>query len=241
MTIAATITKRIESMEPGVLFTYLDFRVSTTHFEASAAILSRLVANGIIKRFEKGKFFKPKKGLFGEIPLAENQILEPLLTEKGNLIGYLTGQPVYNQIGLTTQISNEYIIASYELRKPFTKGRVKARFVKAYSEITENNIPLLQLLDAIKDIKNISGTEPNKSAEFIIIKLKGLSLNEQKKITQLALNYPPSTRALIGAMLELSANNSLTQKLYNSINRFSKYKIGIKESLLPNKNKWKIV
>jgi hypothetical protein len=178
--------------------------------------------------------------MFGEIPLKENQILETILKENGNLIGYITGPAAYSQMGLTTQISNEYIIAAYELRKPVKKGRIKARFVKAYSEITENNIPLLQLLDSIKDIRSIPGVTTNIAIELIIVKLKQISLSEQKKIVQLALNYPPSTRALTGAIFEQIGNDSGTKKLYGSLNQLSKYKLGIKESALPNKDKWKI-
>jgi hypothetical protein len=66
---------------------------------------------------------------------------------------FLTGTTAYNRLGLSTQIANEYVIAVYELRKPFNNGRIKALFVKAYAEITENNISLLQLLDAMKEIR----------------------------------------------------------------------------------------
>lgn len=240
MNISATIIKRIDYFEPGVIFSYRDIQTPSTKMEAVAAALSRLVSKGIIKRFEKGKFFKPQQGMFGGLQLKENQILESVLKENGKLTGYLTGAVVYNQMGLTTQIPNEYSIATHELRKPINKGRFNARFVKAYCAITEKNIPLLQLLDTIKDISNISGTEPNTVIKLIIIKLKELSLTEQKKIAQLALNYPPSTRALIGALFELCTNNIPTEKLYRSLNQLSKYKLGIGESTLPNKNKWKI-
>ena len=240
MSIASTITKRIEIIEPGVIFSYRDFKIPAARLEAMAATLSRLVSKGIIKRFEKGKFFKPQQGMFGEIPLKENQILATILKKNGNLIGYITGQAAYSQMGLTTQISNEYVIAAYELRKPIKKGRIKARFVKTYSEITETNIPLLQLLDAIKDIRSIPGTTANIAIELIIIKLKQLSLSKQKKIVQLALNYPPSTRALIGAMLEQIDSNSVAEKLHKSLNQLSKYKIGVKDSVLSTKDKWKI-
>lgn len=240
MNISATITKRIDYFEPGVIFSYRDIQAPSAKIEAVAAALSRLVSKGIIKRYEKGKFFKPQQGAFGEMPVKENQILESVLKQNGHLTGYLTGTAAYNQIGLTTQIANEYIIATNEVRKPIKNGRFNARFVKAYSEITENNIPLLQLLDAVKDINSISGTDPNTAIKLIIVKLKELSLSEQKKIAQLALNYPPSTRALIGAIFELSGNNVATGKLFESLNQLSKYKLGIKESILPNKNKWKI-
>ena len=240
MSISETITNRIEGFEPGTLFSYRNFKVAPNTMEATTATLSRLTSKGIIKRFGKGKYFKPKNGVFGEVPLKENQIIETIIKDNGNLIGYLTGAGAYNKMGLTTQIANEYTIAAYEFRKPIQKGRVKARFVKAYCDITEMNIPLLQLLDAIKDIRSIPGTETNIAIELIKIKLEGLSLSKQKKLSRLALNYPSSTRALTGAMLELLDSKQASEKLYKSLNFLSKYKLGIKESVLPNKDKWKI-
>ena len=240
MSISKTISNQIESLEPGILFSYRDFKIAPNTMEAMAAAFSRLTSKGIIKRFEKGIYFKPQEGMFGEVPLKENQIIESIIKDNGNLTGYLTGTMAYNKMGLTTQIANEYTIAAYEFRKPVQKGRVKARFVKAYCDITEINIPMLQLLDAIKDIRSIPGTETNKALELIKIKVEKLSLSEQKKLTQLALNYPPATRALTGAVLELLKKKDTSEKLFKSLNYLSKYALGIKEKALPNRDKWKI-
>lgn len=240
MSISETITNQIESFEAGTLFSYQDLQVPSGSFEAMAATFSRLNSKGVIRRFGKGRYFKPKSGMFGEVPLKESQIIESITIENGSLVGYLTGAIAYNKMGLTTQIANEYTIAAHEFRKPVQKGRIKVRFVKAYCDITTINIPLLQLLDAIKDIRCIPGIEPNTALELIKIKLEGLSLTEQKKLSGLALNYPPSVRALTGAVLELLNNKKASEKLYKSLNFLSKYMLGVNEKILPNRNKWKI-
>ena len=49
-----------------------------------------------------------------------NQILEYILNENGNLIGYVTGTTAYNRMGLSTQFSTEYTIATTEFQKPFS-------------------------------------------------------------------------------------------------------------------------
>lgn len=240
MSVAETISKQIEGFRPGTLFSYKDFEVSANGFEAVAAALSRLNSEGIIKRFNKGRYFKPQKGAFGEVPLKENQILDSILKKNNRLIGYLTGTAAYNKLGLTTQIANEYTVAAYEFRKPIKRGRIKIKFVKTYCNIIEKDIPSLQLLDAIKDIRNIPGTEPSAALELIKVKLKGLSLSEQKNLVGLVLNYPASTRALTGATLELLNNKSASEELFKSLNPLSKFKLGIKEKVLPNRSKWKI-
>lgn len=241
MTVAKNISNQIQKLEPGILFSYQDLKVASNAMDALAATLSRLASKGIIKRFGRGKYFKPKEGSFGTIPLQENQIIESIIKENGNLKGYLTGFAAYNQMGLTTQMSNEYTIATYEFRKPYQKGRIKAKFVKAYCDITEANIPLLQLLDAIKDIRSIPGTETNNALDLLKLKVEKLSLNERNRLALLALNYPPATRALLGAVLEIVSSKVASEKLYKSLNPLSKYSLGIKGSVLPNKDKWKIV
>jgi len=240
MNIAGTISKRIATIEEGAIFSYKDFKPFSVPIEAMATVFSRLAGKGIIKRFGRGKYYKPKTGIFGEMPLNENQVLEAILMKNGASTGYLTGPVMYNKMGLTTQIVNEYIIAAAEFRKPIQIGHVKASFVKAYCAIEEKNIPLLQLLDAIKDFRSIPGAEPISVLKLLKIKLKELSLSEQKKIVQLALNYPPSTRALIGALFGLLNNAPSTEKLYKSLNLLTKYKLGINADILPNRDKWKI-
>lgn len=240
MSIAGIINDRIEKIEVGAIFSYGDFNILPERMDAMAAALYRLASKGVIKRFGKGKYYKPKNGIFGEVPLMENQVLESILKKNGSWIGYITGTSAYNKLGLTTQITNEFTIATNELRKPIKLGRVKARFVKSYGKIEEKNIPLLQLLDAIKDFKNIPGTDPNTAINLLKIKLKELSSNERTKLVQLALNYPPSTRAVLGALLEFSINDSIILKLYKSLNPLSTYDLKINSETLPNKNKWNI-
>ena len=127
MTVAKSISNQIQKLEPGILFSYQDFKVAPNTMDAMAATLSRLASKGIIKRFGRGKYFKPKEGSFGTVPLQESQIIESIIKENGILKGYLTGFAAYNQMGLTTQMSNEYTIATYVFRKPYQKGRIKAR------------------------------------------------------------------------------------------------------------------
>lgn len=143
-------------------------------------------------------------------------------------------------MGLTTQIANQFTIACDKFRKPIQKGRINIRFVKAYSEIIEKDIPLLQLLDAVKDINRIPGTDPNTALELIKNKFKGLPPKELNRLACLALRYPPSTRALAGAILETLKNKTASEKLYKSLNFLSQYNLRLSEGILPNQSKWNI-
>lgn len=242
MSTAENITKQVEAIEPGVIFSYKDFKIPNDQLVATANTLSRLAAKGIIHRFEKGKYYKTTQGMVGELHLNENQFLTSILKAKGYLIGYLSGTTAHNRLSLTTQMPAEYTIATTELRKSIKIGRFRARFVKSYSsDITADNIILLQILDSIKDINHISATSTNDALIIMKTILKRLPLIEQKKIVQFALNYPPSTRALTGAIFELNRNKKAANTLFKTLNPLSKYKFGVSIKTLPNKDKWKII
>ena len=240
MSITNVLMERIDAIDPGTIFTYNDLKISSENRALIIATLGRLAAKGIIRRFAKGKYYKPKQGLFGEVSLMESQMLESFLKENGNWVGYVTGARAYNSIGLNAHISKEYVIATAKLRRPFERDRFKARFVKSYCLIEEKYVRLLRFLDAVKDFNKIIGTSINRAVKFFKIKLKRLSRIEINKLIQFAMNYPPYTRALLGAMIELTSNSKMAIKLYKSLNTKSSYKLNIGPELLPNRTKWRI-
>lgn len=108
------------------------------------------------------------------------------------------------------------------------------KFVKRGFEIEEKDIPLLQLLDAIKDIKNIPDTNPEDALKVIITKLKELPISKLKRLIKLALNYNSATRALTGAILQQYTKEVNESSLYKSLHPLSKYKMKLNLLLLPN-------
>ena len=59
-----------------------------------------------IVKLSKGKFYKPENTVFGKLEPNQIQVVKYLLDDNGKTIGYLTGLSIYNQLNLTTQISN---------------------------------------------------------------------------------------------------------------------------------------
>ncbi|UVQ85220.1 hypothetical protein NXW03_06550 [Bacteroides fragilis] len=57
------IRQRIENIESDYVFTYQDLNLSPERSERVIKILNRLVAEGIIAKISKGRFYKPKKVL----------------------------------------------------------------------------------------------------------------------------------------------------------------------------------
>jgi hypothetical protein len=238
MSIANGIVNRISNIEPGVLFTYKDFDLASNNMEAVAATFSRLTAKGVIKRFEKGKYYKPEQSVFGELKPSESESLKYFFENPED--GYVSGLTLYNQWALTTQVPNLFVIATNNVRRRTKKGNLNIAFIKAYNTITKENVPFLQLLDVIKGIKEIPDRDTDGIIKYLKAKIKALSLAEQNEVVRLALNYPPAARALSGALLEDVGNSSASEVLYKSLNKLSKFNLYISKKSLSNIDKWKI-
>ncbi len=234
------IRDKIERLPKGYVFTYEDFITEVNKKEAIIKTLNRMASTGKISKLSKGKFYKPEITTFGTLLPGQFQTVKDLLEKDGKNIGYLTGYSIYNQLGLTTQVSNTIQIGKNETRPSFKRDRYRISFIKQKNTINKENIPLLQILDAIRYIKKI----PDVSIEFSANRLKAilndLSTQSIDKITKLALNYPPATRALLGALLDAVKKNGKLESLKKSLNSITKYKLSISKNILPTQENWNI-
>jgi hypothetical protein len=208
--------------------------------EALKKYLNRLVESEKIKRLSKGRFYKPKAGLVGSLKPNEYEVVKDLLKDGNKTIGYITGYSIFNRFKLTTQVPNIIQIGTNFDKKSIKRNIYTIKFVRQWNKITKGNIPLLQLLDCIRFIKSIPDTTITNSINRISILINDLTDSEKKQMIDLALNYPPSVRALSGAILEQLGSFELANKLLKSLKSTSWYNFNLSESSLPNKTKWKI-
>lgn len=235
------ITSRLDRLPKGYVFSYTDFSLKTDLKEALIKALNRLAATGKIAKLSKGKFYKPEQSPFGELPPPLQQVVKDLLERRGKLEGYLTGLSVYPQLGLSTQISNTIQIGKNETRPAFNRGRYTISFIKQKNIITKENIHILQILDTIRYVKKIPDTSVSSACKRLKILLGSLSAEEQNVSLRLAMKYPPSTRALLGAMLDqTNVANVNTEKLMKSLNPITRYKIPGASKALANAEQWNI-
>lgn len=230
----------INRFPKGYIFTYEDFITKVNKKEAIIKALNRMAALGKITKLSKGKYYKPEKTVFGTLPPEQYQVVKDLLEQNGKAIGYLTGYSIYNQLGLTTQVSSTIQIGKNEIRSSFTRGRFKISFIKQKNNITKKYIPLLQILDSIRYIKKIPDSTNEYVCKRLIAILKELNEKDLKTIIRLALKYPPSTRALLGAILDEIGKIGLTKSLLKSLNPITKYKIADVDKVLSTTVKWNI-
>ena len=230
----------IDRLPRGNIFTWDNFREKTKSKEAVVKALNRLAASGKIVKLAKGKYYKPEHSPFGELPPDQSQIVKDLLGSRSKIHGYLTGVSIYNTLDLTTQIGSTIQIGRNEPRASFKRGRYTISFVKQKNTISKENIPLLQLLDALRFIKNIPDSSIEKSCIILRNRISMLSEKEQSRIVRLALKYQPSTRALLGAIFSELARENLATKLKNSLNPLTSYVIPGISQVLPLAIRWNI-
>lgn len=166
--------------------------------------------------------------------------MKDLLEEDGKLIGYLTGYSIYNQLGLTTQVSNTIQIGQNYPRAAFQRERYTIAFITQKNIITKDNIALLQIPDAIRYIKKIPDARIEQSCRRFLSILKSFSEKDTKTIVRLALKYPPATRALLGAIIEELQWTTLNEPLYTSLNPLTKYPLTGAKKALSSTEKWNI-
>lgn len=240
MNIAKKIETQIGKIKDGETFTYQDLSIRKEEYTATAKTLERLIKKGKIKRISTGVFYKPLQTVFGELKPNEEEVIKPYLFKNGERIAYITGILLFNKVGLTLQIPKEIKIASRGKRITILKGNIKATAVKSYADVTDRNYYLLELLDMLKDFKQIPDLDKESAIKIIKNKLKELSQKEIKQLIKLCLLYPPRVRAFLGALLENIEKQDLIAKLKESLNPLTEYKLDINTELLPTSENWNI-
>ena len=240
MKTSVLVQDKISCFPKGYVFTYVEFCTQVSKKEAVIKHLNRMVERGDISKLSKGKYYKSQETIFGTLLPDQYQIVKDLIGKRDNITGYLTGYSYFNSMGLTTQVSNVIQIAKNETRPATKRGSFKILFIKQKNLINKENIPLLRILDALRFIKKIPDTNIDTSCVIIKKILKNLNTNELFLIQKLALKYPPSTRALLGALLELN-NQKIVGSLKKSLNPITQYNLGISEKTVPTINNWNII
>ena len=239
MGVTRKIGNQISNIANGTTFKYDQLEIEPQEFIAAAKAIERLIDKGIIKRVSTGIFYKPKKTVFGELKPSEEEIIKPYLFEKGKRVAYITGTALYNRMGLTTQIPKSIKISSRTKRITVSIGSLKATPVKSYVDVTDKNFYLLELLDALKDFKQIPDLDKESAIKIITNRFQELNITEIKQLITYSLAYPPRARSMLGSLLEKLNTSASLIELKESLNPFSSYNLGV-GTILPTAKNWNI-
>ena len=234
------IKYNIDKFELGYVFTISDFSVTVENPKAVSKMLNHFVETGYLRKLSKGRFYKPKKSKFGELPPDTYQIVKDLIQKDGKLVGYVTGYSAFNDFAITTQVSAILEIGMRKEKKAIVRGIYRIRFIRQDNSITKENIPFLRLLDCLRFFKNIPDTTSDNACQRLIYLIGKLNEQEISKIKKLALKYTPQAIALLGAILETINPQEDTTSLLKKLNPITTYKLDISEEVLPTQKKWNI-
>lgn len=238
MKVTDYIAYKIDRLPRGYVFTYMDFYTDVNKKEAIIKALNRMAASGKIAKLSKGKFYKQEITPFGELQPSQKQVVKDLLEKDGKIIGYLTGFSMYNEFGLTTQVSNVIQIGRNTNSPELRRGKYTIRFVRQKNVITQDNIPLLQLLDVLRLIKSVPDSGLERSLTRSIALIFELDNEQIRTIVRLAKKYPPSTRALLGSILETLGQTDSAEPLRASLNPVTTYRLGNVTEIVPTAKSW---
>jgi len=147
---------------------------------------------------------------------------------------------LYNRIGLTTQVPKNIKVSS-RVKEIRTKiGNVKVQRVKSYIDVTNDNFYLLEILDVLKDFKKIPNLDKAMAVSYLLNFIKGLKQKDLLRLIRYALEYPPRTRAFLGALFEKLKIEQDTNQLKQSLNSLTVYDLGIDKQILSTVLEWNI-
>jgi len=197
------IIEQVMAMPTGRIFSFHELDFEMEKRPLVAVYISNLVKKNILKKFEKGAYYRPKISSFGlgALSVCEEEKLD-YFTRKYQ--GYVTGPEVYNRLGLTEQVAMSVTLATSNKVRSFKIGNLTVNCVKAYSDAykDKDTLYLLWLLDAVKDIKNVPETSEQKVYDRLKqLHLKNLSNDNINKLVDIAQSYPPRVRKTLADMM----------------------------------------
>lgn len=241
--IAERIREKVEATTPLAIMSFKDFPESYSEKIAVAKELSNLFKKGILKRVSKGMYYKPKYSRFGELSPSDDELITKYIELTTNKVGYISGTNVYRGMGLTTQVSKEYVIVNDTKQGTININNIQIKFIKSpikiQEEPSENDILLLCILDALQDIKEIPACTPSNAIRILDYHIKELSQEQKQKLYSFALFYKPMVRALLGLLLERNGEQQLSALLKTTLNPLTKFQVGLNSNL--SGKQWNII
>ena len=118
-----------------------------------------------------GSILFPKTDIFGErMSLSPDTVaVHKYIMRRGKRVGYYSGYTLANRMGLSTQVPFTQEISSNFSPALVRKITIKNRqylIRRPVVEVTEENAPVLQFLDCLKDIEKCTELERKNAERF---------------------------------------------------------------------------
>jgi predicted transcriptional regulator of viral defense system len=175
--------------------------------------MKTLSDSGKIRRYEKGIYYIPQKTYFqcASAPNAEIVAQYKYISRNGTISGYYSGHTFANRIGISEQVPMKREIVSNHVAaivKEVTIGKQTFILRRSKVFITQENAPILQLLDLLKNLGDYLDGDYHTAREKITNYIFANKITKEE-IDRYIRNYPDST---FRYYYEMRLDNVFTQK-----------------------------
>ena len=185
--ITTRVQSKISSLSNGVVFASNSFRFADANQNSVEKELSRLNADGVIKRFRKGIYYKPQKSsLFGDV-LPSPSAIAQAIAKLNHAHIVPDGSMALNMLGLSDQVPMKYIYLNDKLHKSEFVGNTEIVFKRINAKkLTTSNKRVGLVLSAIDYLGKDAFDDKNLVQDFAL-KLDVTDVNDLGKASK---NYP---------------------------------------------------
>lgn len=185
------LKKRYKAGEPIFLS---DINIAGMSEENLRYHMKKFTDSGLIERFDSGIYYIPTSTFTGERSVISSETVahNKYIRREGKRVGFYSGYTLANRMGLTTQVPFvEEIMSNYSpaiVREVNIKNR-KFIIRKPITEVTEDNVYVLEFLECLKDIDKTAEVDMNKCSELLKKYIEKHHIT--KKMIDQYINYYP--------------------------------------------------
>ena len=165
--ITTRVQSKISSLSNGVVFASNSFRFVDANQNSVEKELSKLNADGVIKRFRKGIYYKPQKSsLFGDV-LPNPSAIAQAIAKLNDAHIVPDGSMALNMLGLSDQVPMKYIYLNDKLHKSEFVGNTEIVFKRINAKkLTTSNKRVGLVLSAIDYLGKDAFSDKNLVKDF---------------------------------------------------------------------------
>jgi predicted transcriptional regulator of viral defense system len=196
--ITTRVQNKISSLANGVVFASNSFRFADANKNSIEKELSRLNADGVIKRFRKGIYYKPQKSsLFGDVLPNPSAVAQAIATLNDAHI-VPDGSIALNMLGLSDQVPMKYIYLNDKLHKSEFVGNTEIVFKRINAKkLTASNKKAGLVLSAIEYL----GCDAFNDKELVKSFAHKLDVTDIKDLDKASKNYSIWVQARVNEMI----------------------------------------
>ena len=185
--ITTRVQSKISSLSNGVVFASNSFRFVDANQNSVEKELSKLNADGVIKRFRKGIYYKPQKSsLFGDV-LPNPSAIAQAIAKLNDAHMVPDGSMALNMLGLSDQVPMKYIYLNDKLHKSEFVGNTEIVFKRINAKkLTASNKKAGLVLSAIEYLGRDAFSDTDLVKDFAM----KLNTTDVKDLDKASKNYP---------------------------------------------------